>query len=195
MRIMGLVLAAFIFSVCLYAIIQKVQFGIEISFTEAIVFKVFQKAPISLIAYSVMIILIYLHFKQKHVEVLVENMISLEDQMKEIKDSQSIKVLSAKIGDSRQIIKLDEIVQIQANDYCVDIHTSTGKKYVMRTSLKTLEKKLPAHFFRIHRRHIVNLNFVHSFNSNGVSEVILKNQTKVQVAKSRVKDFNAILGM
>ncbi|MTI40743.1 LytR/AlgR family response regulator transcription factor [Fulvivirga lutimaris] len=195
LRLSGLVVTTFLITVLIYALIQVLKSGGEVSVIEVVIFKVFQKAPISLIAYSFMAIMVHLYLNKREFEVLVENMTTLEDEMKEIKESQSIKVLSTKIGDSRQVIKLDEIMQIEANDYCVDVHTSGGKKYVMRTSLKTLEKKLPAYFFRIHRRHIVNLNFVQSVNSNGISEVTLKNNEKVQVAKSRIKEFNAALSI
>ncbi|MEQ8476010.1 LytTR family DNA-binding domain-containing protein [Fulvivirga sp.] len=195
LRLSGLVIATFLITVTMYAVIQVFKSGGEVSFIEVVIFKVFQKAPIGLIAYGFMVIMVHLYLNKREFEVLVENMTTLEDEMKEIKESQSIKVLSTKIGDSRQVIKLDEIVQIEANDYCVDVHTSGGKKYVMRTSLKTLEKKLPAYFFRIHRRHIVNLNYVQAFNNNGISEVILKNQEKVQVAKSRIKEFNTALSI
>ena len=195
LRLASIILLTFMFTVVLYSIIQVIGTVGEVSVLEVIVFKVFQKAPISLIAYSLMVIMVHLYLNKREFEVLVENMTSMEDEMKEIKESQSIRVLSTKIGDSRQIIKLDEIVQIEANDYCVDVHTASGKKYVMRTSLKTLEKKLPAYFFRIHRRNIVNLNFIESFNSNGVSTVLLKNQEKIQVAKSRVKELNVLISM
>jgi DNA-binding LytR/AlgR family response regulator len=53
-------------------------------------------------------------------------------------------------------------------DY-IQIHTSTSPKAaVVRMSMKNMEEELPAHFERIHKSFIVNMNKITAIRKNSV---------------------------
>ena len=68
--------------------------------------------------------------------------------------------LSLKQGDRTVVLRMDEIVWIEAQDYCVMVHSTRGK-HLVRGSLTALEEQLdPEMFLRVHRMAIVNLQHV-----------------------------------
>ncbi len=50
-----------------------------------------------------------------------------------------------------------------------------------------MEEKLGSQFLRVHRKAIVNIAMIREIQNNGVYQLILKDQTKVPVAKSKLK--------
>ncbi|MFC1725441.1 LytR/AlgR family response regulator transcription factor, partial [candidate division KSB1 bacterium] len=85
-------------------------------------------------------------------------------------------------------VNAEEIKWLEALDYYVRIHTA-GSTYLLRESLKQLEKSLdPDEFFRIHRSAIVKFNEIESLHTIpcGDYEVILRDKTKLKLARTRV---------
>ena len=66
--------------------------------------------------------------------------------------------LSIKQGDRTVVLRTEEIVWIEAQDYCVTVHSTRGN-HLVRASLTSLEGRLaPETFVRTHRMAIVNLH-------------------------------------
>jgi two-component system LytT family response regulator len=64
------------------------------------------------------------------------------------------------LGDSIKLIPYDQIICLEADNKYTTVFTKNGE-YVTETSLSDLENILPANrFFRIHRKHVVNVAFV-----------------------------------
>lgn len=85
------------------------------------------------------------------------------------------------------IIRVEDIVWIESQDYYVRVHTERHRP-LLRASLASLERRLdPRHFCRVHRGAIVNLNEVaelqHLFK--GVRAVLLSDGTQLRVSRSR----------
>ena len=102
------------------------------------------------------------------------------------------KILNIKIGNKRKIISVNEIMWLEADDYCVLVHTINDPSYTMRISLKALQEKLSNNFLRVHRKGIVNMDMVKELNLNSNPRLVLKNDQEVIVSKSNlkfVKDF------
>ncbi len=70
------------------------------------------------------------------------------------------------------------------------------KPYKINTPLKELERKLPAHFLRIHRSYIVNIDFidkiVRDFSSNLV--IVLQSGKELPVSQSYLATIRETLG-
>ncbi|MBV1924684.1 MAG: LytTR family transcriptional regulator [Flavobacteriaceae bacterium] len=182
--------------------LQIFQNGVDFSFTllsnEYIPFYLFQKAPIYILGYSAIAIILHfyitneqLQIEVQHLSELKDNNLNLYNQLKsEVNDKATI--LNIKIGNKRKIIPVEEIFWIEADDYCVKVHLNNSKTYTMRSSLKALEAKLPIHFLRVHRKAIVNMKTAKELTSAKSPFLILKNDHKIQVSKSnfnRVKTF------
>ena len=93
-------------------------------------------------------------------------------------------------------VRASDIEWIEAADYCVRLHVQ-GKTHVIRESMAGLENRLdPAHFFRIHRGAIVNLDRIKELQPyfKGEHVVVLQDGTRLKLSKSRRGDLEARLG-
>jgi two-component system LytT family response regulator len=90
-----------------------------------------------------------------------------------------------KDGDRSVLVKVSEIIWIEAEDYYVLVHTKQGR-HLVRTSLASLEQRLdPRHFVRVHRTAIVNVDEVRSVHDSGRLVLTLSNGAEVGVSRSR----------
>jgi two-component system, LytTR family, response regulator len=71
-----------------------------------------------------------------------------------------IERLKVKTGDSTRLLRLDEVAYFAAEEKYTTVYSTQGT-HVIDTPLAELEAKLPAkHFVRIHRKYIVNYNYI-----------------------------------
>ena len=113
--------------------------------------------------------------------------IPLEDLLRQIQGKKAVKTLTIKLGDKILLVKVNEIVHIQAEDKYVFLHTVDGKKHLTDFTLSTLETKLPEEFLRIHRSDIINVDYIKEIRKgfNGALVFVLNNQNETKVTSSR----------
>ncbi len=177
---------------------SETTFSLTDLFSEYIPFFTYQKAPIYTLGYIAISLILYFYFENEKLQIKVQKLSELEltnhklySALKGKIDEKST-VLNIKIGNKRKIIPVDQISWIEADDYCVKVHTTSKKTYTMRSSLKALEEKLNSNFLRVHRKAIVNMNLAKELHLANTPNLILKNETEVPVSKSNlktVKDF------
>jgi len=93
-------------------------------------------------------------------------------------------------------VRTADIDWIEAADYCARLHVQ-GKTHVIRESMAGLEHRLdPAHFFRIHRGAIVNLDRIKELQPyfKGGQVVVLQDGTRLKLSKSRRGQLETRLG-
>ena len=101
--------------------------------------------------------------------------------------------LSLKQGDRTVVLRMDEIVWIEAQDYCVMIHSTRGR-HLVRGSLTALEGQLdPNMFVRAHRMAIVNLHHVRETHDRDGLHLVLSDGSQVGVSRSRKPHVDALL--
>jgi two-component system LytT family response regulator len=82
-------------------------------------------------------------------------------------------------------VALDAVERLEACDDYVALHTG-GRQYLLHTRLQDLESRLdPARFVRIHRSHVVNLDFVASIEPHEGSRVAAVLKSGARIASSR----------
>lgn len=110
---------------------------------------------------------------------------ALFDQLKPKKE---VKTLTVRIGDKILLIKLEDIVHIEAEDKYIFLRTSDGNSHLTDFTLAGLEQKLPGNFIRIHRGSIINTDKIKeirkSFNGSLVFILQDKENTKVNSGRS-----------
>lgn len=113
--------------------------------------------------------------------------IPLEDLIKQIHGKKTLKTLTIKLGDKILLIKISDIVHIQAEDKYIFLHTTDGKKHLTDFTLSVLETKLPEEFIRIHRSDIINTDYIKEIRKgfNGALVFVLNNQTETKLTSSR----------
>jgi two-component system LytT family response regulator len=101
--------------------------------------------------------------------------------------------LSLKQGERTIVLRVDEIVWIEAQDYCVMVHSTRGR-HLVRGSLASLEEQLdPEVFVRAHRMAIVNLEHVRETQERDGLRLLLSDGAEVGVSRSRKPHVDALL--
>lgn len=199
----GMIVGLVILNILLVSLLQV--FHSEKPFSMAalvegwIPFYTFQKSPIYTLGYITVSIILFFYFINSEllVEVqklseLKDNNLSLYNELKsKIEDRTTI--LNVKIGNKRKIIPVEQILWIEADDYCVKVHLVDGASYTMRSSLKTLEQKLQKPFLRVHRKAIVNMSMANELVSSKLPTLILNDNTEIPVSKSHLKTIKAFI--
>ncbi|MBK8449827.1 MAG: response regulator transcription factor [Saprospiraceae bacterium] len=95
----------------------------------------------------------------------------------------------------KKLIKLnyEDILFIEGLKDYVIIYTDQTRIVTLQT-MKSLEDKLPEHFFvRVHRSYIVNVHKINSIHSDDI-EIILKNQSKlIPIGNNYSENINKII--
>jgi hypothetical protein len=169
------------------------DFTFNVLFQDNFSFFLFQKAPMYTFGYFAIVIILFFNLENQKLNIEVQELIEIKNSneiaYQKLKETltDKAKVLSIKIGNKRKIISIDEIVWLEADDYCVMVHTLDNPSYTMRSSLKALEDKLDANFLRVHRKGIVNMNKVKEFDTSSQPILILINDDEVPVSKAKTK--------
>lgn len=105
--------------------------------------------------------------------------------------------LPIKLGNKTILIDVESIHYITASGYYAEIFTE-GNKYLIRESLSNLNELLnPDRFFRVHRSHIVNFDYIQEIVHSDYSEIDIRMKDKklIRVSKSQKKEFLKKLGL
>ncbi len=86
-----------------------------------------------------------------------------------------------------EVVKMEEIVRLRGNGNFTDIYLSNGSKKMVCRFLKHFSELLPFPFIRVHKSHIINVNFVKSYNKGGF--LTLHDATEVEVSPTYKDEF------
>lgn len=115
-------------------------------------------------------------------------LVNLIEEEKSINKPLAIPV---KIGDRVLMIKFDDILYFEASDKYVELYAINSQKFIIEHSLNQLSLKLPNHFQRIHRSHIVNMNHVKEFRKgfNSAPILVINNtdETKLHTGRTYIE--------
>jgi two-component system LytT family response regulator len=107
--------------------------------------------------------------------------------------SRYLRRLSIKQGERTIVLRTEEIIWIEAQDYCVTVHSTRGH-HLVRASLASLEERLaPDTFVRTHRMAIVNLKHVRETHDRDGLRLVLSEGTQVGVSRSRRSHVESLL--
>ncbi|PLW96574.1 MAG: DNA-binding response regulator [Marinilabiliales bacterium] len=147
--------------------------------------------PFSKKRFSEAIEKVYLRISQNKQKPKIQE---FANQVKE--DTEEIERIFVKTGSKIDVVPVNEIIHIESEDDYVEIFTPKGK-FLKKETMNYLEKVMPKDtFVRVHRSSIINLNHIHKIEKYGKdsSMVILKDGSRVNVSKSRIKDLRSQLG-
>lgn len=86
-----------------------------------------------------------------------------------------------------EVVKMEEIIRLRGNGNFTDLFLTDGKKKMACRFLKHFAEILPLPFLRVHKSHIVNLNFVKSYNKGGY--LTLLDDSEIEVSQTYKQDF------
>lgn len=92
-------------------------------------------------------------------------------------------------GRKYRVTNHDEILYIQADQHYCEVYLSDGERMISSETLANFEKRMPPHFFRLHKSTLVNLKRVKSFQLKENPTIVLSNEIELKLAHRRKKDF------
>ena len=99
--------------------------------------------------------------------------------------------LQVQVGDRILFVNIDEVIRFHSEEKYTTVYTVNGQ-YVIDTPLVELEKKLdPRHFTRVHRSHIVAIDYIAECRKGDAGRMVMvlrdKAATQLVVSRSLVK--------
>lgn len=89
-----------------------------------------------------------------------------------------------------KLVEIQDIMYLEASGNCTILYFSDGTRYLDTRTLKIYEGILnPSIFYRIHKSHIVNMNYLKEYLNEDGHFAILKNGKLLSVARNRVSSF------
>jgi len=89
-------------------------------------------------------------------------------------------------------VNIKDILFLEAEHVYVRVHMSNGEAYLLRKSLASLARSLPAKdFCRVHRSHMINRRWVKGWND----QCVQVSNRKLPVSRSRKQEVNAWLSV
>jgi two-component system LytT family response regulator len=86
-----------------------------------------------------------------------------------------------------EVAKISDIIRLKGNGNFTDIYFVDGTKKMVCRFLKHFDELLEKPFIRIHKSHIINLNFVKSYNKGGF--VLLFDNSEIEVSATYKSAF------
>ena len=115
------------------------------------------------------------------------DLLPLEKLIAQFNPKKTIKSLTIKIGDRILLIKLENIIFLEAEDKYVFIHTIDGEKLLTDFTITVLEEKLSDEFVKIHRSIIINSDKIKEIRKsfNGALVFVMNNKEQSRLSSSR----------
>jgi two-component system, LytTR family, response regulator len=97
--------------------------------------------------------------------------------------------MSVSAVDGIYFINIKDIVRLEAEDNYTHIFTKQKERMTVAKTIKSYEELLSGvNFFRVHKRHLINLNFMNKF-LKGDSLVVMDDDLKIEVSRRRRPQF------
>lgn len=88
------------------------------------------------------------------------------------------------------VIRIDDIMHIEADRSYSFIYTSRGKRVLVSKPLKDFESVLPREdFARVHASHLINIHHIDYYNQEEGGRIHFTNGDSVPVARRRKQEF------
>jgi two-component system LytT family response regulator len=122
-------------------------------------------------------------------KVELESKVNLLWEHLHAKESRS-RSISLPIGNALEIIDSDDIIRCESDNTYTYVFLNSGKKITVAKTLKEVDEKLTGlDFVRLHKSHLVNMNYISTFHKEGNAYVTLKNKEMIPVSRNKKNDF------
>jgi len=88
-----------------------------------------------------------------------------------------------------EVVKMEEIVRLRGNGNFTDLYLANGQKKMVCRFLKHFTEILPFPFIRVHKSHIININFVKSYHKGTGGYVTMIDESEVEISPSYKEEF------
>ena len=91
--------------------------------------------------------------------------------------------------DGIYFVNIRDVIRLEAEDNYTHIYLITGERITASKTIKSYEDLLaPFNFFRVHKRHVINLNYMRKFvRTDGY--IVMEDSMKIEVSRRRRPAF------
>jgi two-component system, LytTR family, response regulator len=101
--------------------------------------------------------------------------------------------MSISAVDGIYFVNIRDIIRLEAEDNYTHIHTKSGDRMTVAKTIKSYEELLSGvNFFRVHKKHLINLNFMSRF-IKGDNLVQMDDNIKIEVSRRRRPSFMELM--
>lgn len=101
-----------------------------------------------------------------------------------------IKQISLPTKDGFSFVSQSDILRCESDSNYTTVYLVDGKKVVVSRTLKEIEGQLDESvFLRVHHSHVINLNYIKSYQKGNGGIIVMNNGDNVSVSRSRKQDF------
>jgi two-component system LytT family response regulator len=114
---------------------------------------------------------------------------SLTDMVRNHRRPQRITLFHAR---GFRIVDPRNIVRLEAENNCTMLYFTDGTRYLDTKTLKVFEDTLdPENFIRVHKSHMINLDYLREYLSNEGGEAVMHDGYHVPVSRNKLSEFLA----
>lgn len=112
--------------------------------------------------------------------------------------SQSIAASQQEVDNSKMVLPVREgflfidvakIVRCEGDGNYTQVYLDDQNKYIASKTLKDIEKLLPSTFIRIHKSHLINVNFIKKYVRGEGGTVIMADDSELEVSRRNKEYF------
>jgi two-component system LytT family response regulator len=116
-----------------------------------------------------------------HTQILIENIKTINGQLHK---------LVLPVLDGFEVVQVKDIIRCQANDNFTDFYFAGGKRMLICRTLKFYEQVLEEFgFMRIHKSHLINLQYVKKYRKGKTGQVIMSDDSELELSVNKKDDF------
>jgi two-component system, LytTR family, response regulator len=120
-------------------------------------------------------------------DILMQQLLETISQLKN--NSQQI-TIPLTVTEGINMVQLSEIVHLESLSNYTRFYLADGRQLVVSKTMGEFEELLlKNNFFRIHRSHIINLNYLRHFHKNNEAWVEMKDGSKIEVSDRKRKEL------
>lgn len=92
------------------------------------------------------------------------------------------------------VVDSDDIVRCESDGSYTTVFTKDNKKILISKKIKDFEEMLEnLSFFRVHRSHLINLNYVDRFEKKDGGYIVMKDNAQVSLSQNKKDEFFSLL--
>lgn len=116
--------------------------------------------------------------------------LQLDTYLSNMQDSNQNKKIILNTSDKIHVIEIENLIRCEASENYSAIYVEDHEKIIISKTLKEFEELLSVYgFFRCHQSHLINLNYVDSYDKKGAGNILLTTGDRVPLSVRRKEGF------
>ncbi len=88
-----------------------------------------------------------------------------------------------------EVVRMEQIIRLRGNGNFTDLHLADGSKKMVCRFLKHFAELLPPRFLRVHKSHIINLDYVKGYHKGSGGFITMSDNSEVELSAAYKEAF------